>query len=331
MPDDLLNTKEVAAFLGVHEKQVYALIKERRLPATRLTGKWLFSRKLLEEWLEADARAAAKPPRGTRRPRLDGALLASGSDDPSVGLLAGLLSQQSAGVLLFSASIGSSAGLRALNRGASDLAWSHLLDPETGEYNLPFLDTLAPDIAPAVVNLFYRDLGLVVAPGNPLGLRDWADLGRDGLRLVNRQAGSGTRLLTEARLAKAGVEKERIAGWQREVCTHLEVGLAVRSGEADAGLATGTVAQVLGLGFVPLLEERFDMVLDQSTFFDESFRALMDVVTSASFRERVARLGHYELRDSGKLLSKRRAAGAAEEASRGPSSTRPGSRSPRNY
>ncbi|MGI5864493.1 MAG: substrate-binding domain-containing protein [Myxococcales bacterium] len=309
MPDDLLNTKEVAAFLGIHEKQVYALIKEKRLPATRLTGKWLFPRKLLEEWLETDARAAAKPPRGTKRSRPEGALLASGSDDPCVSLLSSLLSQQRTGVVLYSASTGSSAGLRAVNRGASDLAWSHLLDPQSGEYNLPFLDTLAPDIAPAVVNLFYRDLGLVVAKGNPLGLCDWADLGREGLRIVNRQAGSGTRLLTEARLAKAGVEAARISGWEREVCTHYEVGLAVRAGEADAGLAAGTVARLLGLGFVPLLEERFDMVLDQSTFFDEGFRALMDVVTSASFRERVAGMGHYDLRDSGKLLSKKRAAG----------------------
>jgi excisionase family DNA binding protein len=301
MPGDLLNTKEVAEHLGINEKQVYALIKAKRIPATRITGKWMFPRKLLEDYLEADARQTLDGPR-ERTGKLDRALLGAGSDDPVLTLLSGELRKTDAGVLLFLASTGSTEGLRALGRGDIDIAFSHLHDPDTGEYNLPFLADFVSG-RPAAVNLFHREIGLVL-PGDGGRVRDIGDLREPGVRLVNRQPGSGTRALLEQELAKAGVDAASIDGWDREVSTHHEVALAVKSGEADVGVATLSVARLFGLRFLPLREERFDMVVDRAVFFERRFQALVDRLVSGQFRDRACRIGGYDFRSCGSVLTR---------------------------
>lgn len=304
MSEDLLNTKEAAQYLGVHEKQLYMLIKEKRIPATRVTGKWIFPRKLLDECIEVDARRNLGKARERAR-KAEGALLGAGSDDPVLSLLAGELRKSgSPDAVLFLAAIGSTEGLKALNRGDVDLAFSHLFDPETGEYNVPFLPRLVPDRPVAAVNLFRREIGFVVAPGNPKRVRAIKDLGKKGLRLVNRQAGSGTRVLLEQELAKAGISPKGIVGWEREATTHYEVALTVHADEADVGIASASVAGLTGLGFVPLREERFDMVLDRAIFFERRFQSLLDRLASVAFRERVGRMGGYDFRDCGTVLTR---------------------------
>lgn len=303
MSDDLLNTKEVAKYLGIHEKQVYALVKAKRIPATRLTGKWAFPRRLLDEWIEADARKGLAQAREKSR-RIDGAILAAGSDDPVLGLLAGALRRADPSLVLFVAAVGSSEGLKALDGGFTDVAFSHLLDPATGEYNVPLLPRLVPHRPTAAVNVFHRQLGFVVARGNPKGVRRVADLTRKGLRLINRQAGSGTRVLLDLELSKAGIDGARIAGYASEVSTHHEVALAVHAGEADVGLAAASAARLLDLGIVPLREERFDMVLARAAFFERRIQALIDLLGSEAFREQVSRLGAYDFRDCGKVLTR---------------------------
>lgn len=302
MPTDFLTTREVAAHLGVNEKQVYALVKERRLPATRVTGKWLFPRRLVDEWLEADALrglAQAREKKGS----FSGALLAAGSNDPVLDLLAACLKAEHPQAYLFTSNTGSTEGLRALDAGYTDLAFCHLFDPATGEYNLPFFPTLLPSVRPVAVCLFHRDIGLVTSPGNPRKIRGFADLRKKGVRLANRQAGAGTRILLDHGLAGLSIDPSRIAGYGREESTHLGVGLAVLSGQADAGLATGSVASLLGLGFVPLSRERFDAVLSRETFFTRPFQGLLAALRSFAFRERVDRLGHYDFSSSGTLVT----------------------------
>jgi putative molybdopterin biosynthesis protein len=297
---ELLGTREAARLLGIHEKQVYALVKAGRIPGSRLTGKWVFPRRLLLEHIEEDARrtVAAAPERSRRAA---GFLLAAGSNDPLLDVLSSALQQDRPPVYLFTASTGSSAGLRALNLGHTDMAWSHLRDPQTGEYNLPLLPALLPRLKPVVVAFFHRDIGLLTPPRNPLRLRAWKDLGRAGLRIVNRQPGSGTRVLLDEQLARLG-RAARPAGYDREVSTHAEVALAVRAGQADAGVGTESAARMFGLCFVPLARERFDIVLDQPLFFEPAFQRLMQVLGSVAFRARVAPLGGYDLRDCGKVL-----------------------------
>ena len=301
MSEELMNTKEVARYLDINEKQVYALIKSGRMPATRVTGKWIFPKQVIDAWVESDARSGMEAAR-QKSGRISGALLASGSNDPVLDILQTCLQKAVPEFFIFSANTGSMAGLNALEKGYTDIAWSHLLDPETGEYNVPYLGRHLPRLKAVVVNLFFRELGFLAARGNPRRIRGFGDLARPEVRFINRQAGSGTRLLLDHELGKAGISPLAIAGYGEEVFTHIEVGLAVLSGDADTGIATAAVSNILGLDFVPITRERFDMILDQAVFFQKGVQALIDVLTGDEFRRRVRNLGSYDFRSSGKIL-----------------------------
>jgi len=301
MSEEMMNTKEVAAYLDVHEKQVYALIRAGRIPATRATGKWIFPRKLIDEWIESKAREGLAQAR-EKSGRIKGALLAAGSNDPVLDILQTWVKKAYPDLYLFSANMGSMNGLAALDNGYTDIAWSHLLDPESGTYNVPYLSTLLPRIKAAVVNLFYREIGFITAPNNPYHIKWFDDLIKGDLKFINRQKGSGTRVLLDYHLGQLGVSPDHVTGYDREVYTHFEVGLAILSGEVDAGIATAAVSKLLGLSFTPITRESFDMVLDQSTFFQKEVQALMDVLNSKEFRKGVDKLGSYDFGDSGKIL-----------------------------
>jgi putative molybdopterin biosynthesis protein len=301
MSEEIMSTREVAHYLGIHEKQVYALIKSKRIPATRVTGKWIFPKKLIDEWIETNAKGGmAEARRKTKR--IEGALLAAGSNDPILDILKTFVRRSYPEFFVFSANTGSTDGLKALNQGYTDIAWSHLLDPKSGEYNIPFLSTYLPNLKAVVVNLFKRDLGFLAAPGNPQKIRGFSDLIRPKIRFINRQKGSGTRVLLDSHLRQLKISAGSIKGYENEVYTHFEVGLSILAGEADAGLATGSVSKLLGLSFIPLTQESFDMLLDQSTFFERPVQAFIEILNSKEFRNRVENLGSYDFKNSGKIL-----------------------------
>ncbi|MGB9628267.1 MAG: substrate-binding domain-containing protein [Thermodesulfobacteriota bacterium] len=301
MPQEMMNTKEVAKYLGIHEKQVYGLIKLKKIPSTRVTGKWVFPKKLIDEWIESNAKTGLEQARRKSR-KIEGALLASGSNDPILDMLHTYMKKLYPEFYIFSANTGSTDGLQALNLGYTDIAWSHLLDPKTGQYNTPFLSTHVPNIKPLVVNLFERELGFVVTHKNPLGIRGFEDLTRKEVRFINRQEGSGTRVLLDHHLNRLRISSSRINGYKNEVYTHFEVGLSVLSKEADVGIATIAVSKLLGLSFIPITHERFDMILDQSTFFEKGIQAFIEILKSQEFRIRVEKLGSYDFQNSGKVL-----------------------------
>jgi excisionase family DNA binding protein len=301
MSEKMMNTKEVAKYLGIHEKQVYALIKSKRIPSTRVTGKWVFPKELIDEWIESNAQIGLEQARQKTR-KIEGALLASGSNDPVLDMLHTYMKKSYPEFYIFSANTGSTDGLKALNLGYTDIAWSHLLDPKSGEYNIPFLSNYLPKVKPVVVNLFHRDLGFVVAPKNPFHIRGFEDLTQKGVRLINRQKGSGTRVLLDHHLKKLQIPTSRIEGYGREVYTHFEVGLAILSREADVGIATIAVSKLLGLPFIPITHESFDMILDQSTYFQKGIQAFIEILKSQEFRSRVEKLGNYDFKNSGKIL-----------------------------
>ncbi len=294
----LMNTKEVAAYLGLHEKKVYALVKAGKIPCTRVTGKWVFPRKLIDHWIEDSAGARGRMPKEVERP----VLLAAGSDDPSLGILRELSARRLAPTCLFLATVGSSAGLDALRDGVADLALAHLRDPVTGDYNLPHLESTLPSGGAAIV-LFHREVGLLTRSGNPFGLRTIADLAQPGLRIINRQHGSGTRLYVDRQLAQLGIEPERIYGYGDAVATHVEVGLKVLRGEADTGVATKATAHLLSLDFIPLTRERFDLLIAKERFFARPVQVLLEIVGSREFRTRVEALGGYDTSESGRILA----------------------------
>lgn len=301
MSEEMMSTKEVARYLGVHEKQVYALVKGKRIPSTRITGKWVFPKRLIDEWIETHAKQGLEKAR-EKSAHMGGALLACGSNDPILDMLQTYMKKTYPEFLILSANTGSTEGLKALNSGFTDLAWSHLLDPKSGQYNIPFLPAYVPDVKAVVVNLFHRELGLIMAPKNPFNIKGFEDLSRKGVRLVNRQKGSGTRVLLDHHLKQLKIPPSKIEGYDREVYTHFEVGLSILSKEADVGIATIAVAKLLGLPFVPIANESFDMILEQKTFFHKAIQTFIEVLNSKEFRQRVEPIGAYDFKDSGKIV-----------------------------
>jgi putative molybdopterin biosynthesis protein len=256
---------------------------------------------LIDEWIDSDARIGLKEARQKSR-KIEGALLASGSNDPILDMLQTYLKKSYPEFYIFSANTGSTDGLKALNMGYTDIAWSHLFDPKSGEYNIPFLSTYLPNLKPIVVNLFRRELGFITAPKNPLGFHGFDDLVGKEIKFINRQKGSGTRVLLDHHLKRSRIPSSKIKGYEREVYTHFEVGLSILSKEANVGIATSAVSKLLGLPFIPITRESFDMLLDQSTFFEKGVQAFIEILNSSEFRNRVARLGNYDFGNSGKIL-----------------------------
>jgi putative molybdopterin biosynthesis protein len=159
-----------------------------------------------------------------------------------------------------------------------------------------------PDVDAVVVNLFHRQLGLLLSPKNPFDIKGFGDLAKRGVKIVNRQKGSGTRVLLDHHLTQLKIAPSGLKGYEREVYTHFEVGLSILSKEADAGVATIAVAKLLGLPFIPIARESFDMILEQRTFFHKGIQAFIETLNSREFRQRVERIGAYDFKESGKIL-----------------------------
>jgi len=301
MSRELMNTKEVAKYLDIHEKQVYLLIKAGKIPCTRATGKWIFPVKMIDEWILASAQDGLQQAR-KRINQIDGALLAAGSNDPVLDVLLTAIKKDHPAFNIFSANTGSVHGLDALNTGLTDIAFAHLYDPQSGDYNIPYLKQYCPDHTPVVVNLFYRQIGFLIARPKSEVFKGWESLHRKDIRFVNRQAGSGIRILLDQELKQRGIAASQIKGYDREVYTHFEVGLSLISEEADVGIASAAVAKILDLNFQPLVSERFDMILDKDTFFQPAIQALIETLQSEPFKNRFEKIGSYNFKDAGKIL-----------------------------
>lgn len=301
MSSELMNTKEVAKYLDIHEKQVYLLIKAGKIPCTRVTGKWIFPVKLIDEWIQTSAQDGLQQAR-RRVNQIEGALLASGSNDPVLDMLLTAMKKDHPAFNFFSANTGSVSGLEALNTGLTDIAFSHLYDPETGDYNTPYLKKYCPDHQPVVVNLFYRQIGFLTAKSKSKIFDGWESLTHKGLRFVNRQRGSGIRILLDYELKNRKIAGSDIPGYENEVYTHFEVGLSLVSGDGDVGIASAAVAKILDLNFQPLASERFDMILDKDTFFQPAIQSFIETLQSDQFKSRAEKIGSYNFKDTGRIL-----------------------------
>lgn len=233
---------------------------------------------------------------------LEETLVGIGSHDLTVDILSSHMKAQGGYGAIASAHVGSLTGILALRKGEAHFAGIHLLDPETGDYNLSYLKRLLPGSDIALMNLVYRTQGLLVAKGNPLKLTQLEDLAQEGIRFINRQGGSGTRVLLDYLLNKKGIAKEKIIGYAREEFTHLNVAVAVASGSADAGLGIQSAAEALGLDFIPIGEERYDLAIPREYLEEPRMQLLISVVQSRTFQEEILKLGGYDVRDSGKFI-----------------------------
>ncbi|MGQ0776409.1 MAG: molybdopterin biosynthesis protein [Pseudonocardiales bacterium] len=230
---------------------------------------------------------------------IDRTIVAIGSHDLVLDLAASALRAVDPGVTLALSPVGSLAGLVALRDGLCHLAGSHLLDPDTGEYTLPYLPRVLGDTDVAVIRLVHREQGLIVAAGNPLGLAGFEDLSRPGLRYVNRQPGTGTRALLDHELRRRGMVASDVAGYQREGQTHLAVAAAVAAGRADAGLGILAAARAFGLDFVPLVREPYDLVLTREIHDSDLLTPLWELLADEKFRASVEALGGYSCTETG--------------------------------
>jgi putative molybdopterin biosynthesis protein len=286
---DLLTTEEAADYLRLSERKLYELVANGAVPCTKVTGKWLFPKAALDRWLAAGlampALARAPPPPivgGSHDPLLEWALRESGS------ALAGLPE-------------GSEVGLQRLARGEVMVAAIHLhrLDGDDEAANIEAV-AAAPGLHDAVVIAFARrEQGLVVAAGNPLQLRDVGAIAATRARLALRPQGAGAQLLLLALVARAGLTLDRFAAVKPVCPTGADIAQAVRSGRADCGIATRAVAQAASLDFVPLVWERFDLVLRQRDYFRPGLQTLFKFARTATFRDRAGELGGYDVGEAG--------------------------------
>ncbi len=254
----------------------------------------------LSEGLEEDQPVAAELLVAPEE--IDGTLVVLGSHDNTLDLLATLLRRRDPRLRLSSGHVGSLGGLMALRQGRAHLGGSHMLDPETNTYNVPFIQRYLAGVPLKLINLAWRQQGLMLAPGNPKNIRAIKDLARPGVRFINRQRGAGTRLLLDFLLKQENLAAAAIQGYDREEYTHMAVAVNVFSGTADVGLGIMAAAKALGLDFVPLLPERYDLVVPETTFTDQRFQVLLAVIRSAEFQEAALALGGYDLKDCGRIL-----------------------------
>lgn len=227
-------------------------------------------------------------------------IFAVGSHDITLDVIAQYLAPH--GRRLASANVGSQAGLVALRRGEAHLAGSHLFDPPTREYNLPFIDQYLAGTPVAVVGLVLRQQGLLVAQGNPKAIRSLEDLARPEVRFINRQRGAGTRVMLDYQLDRLGIAAEQVEGYAQEEYTHLAVAAAVSSGRADCGLGIAAAAQALGIEFIPLFQERYDLVIPLIHYESDLLAPLLRVLKEPDFRNTIDDLAGYDTSIMGKVV-----------------------------
>ena len=228
-------------------------------------------------------------------------IVAIGSHDMVLDLIASRLSRNAGGPGLSSANVGSLGGLLAIRRGEAHIAGTHLMDEETGEYNVSFIKRYIPNRRVALIHLVARTQGLMVKPGNPLGISSLSDLARADVSFVNRQRGSGTRVLLDFELSKLGLDASEVRGYSRQEYTHLAVAAAVSGGKADAGLGILPAARAMGLDFISLLSEEYDLVIPAEYYHSDLIGHMLDLIGTPDFQDEVEALGGYDTANMGAL------------------------------
>lgn len=236
------------------------------------------------------------------RTEIDSTLVAIGSHDNILDLMANYLHRLTPPLRLSSAHVGSMGGIMAIRRGEAHFGGSHLLDVHTGEYNVSFIKRFLSDTPLKLINLCYREQGFIVPKGNPFKISSFSDIIDKELTFINRQKGAGTRLLTDKILRDSSLEPEQIAGYNHEEYTHMNVAASVLSGSVDVGMGIRAAALALDLDFVPIAEERYDLIVPTLFLGDTRMKAALELMNNDTFKTRIEELGGYNLRDCGSVM-----------------------------
>jgi excisionase family DNA binding protein len=288
---DLMNTQEVASYLRIKERKIYDLVRQGGIPCTRVGGKWLFPKDRIDQWLE---RAGTAPTERRATVATVAPRVMAGSHDP---LLEWCIASSGCGLALLSG--GSLDGLERLAAGQASACGIHVLDPATGTYNVPAIERTLAGYDVVAVEWAWREQGLVVAPGNPLGITSLHDLAAHRARVAIRPPGSGARVLMDHLLSQAAISLSDLSLSEPAVRSELEVGLAVLDGRADAGLAVRAVARQLRLDFVPLHRERYDLVVRRRDYFEPEMQTLLEFARSRDAIVKANDLQGYDLSSFG--------------------------------
>ncbi|NQU64411.1 MAG: helix-turn-helix transcriptional regulator [SAR324 cluster bacterium] len=295
----LLSTKEVAKFLNVNEKMVYTLVAEKGLPANKITGKWSFPKHLVEQWIEINT---INYPKALQTAVVhQNLLIITGSNDPLLDRVVTLFNKTYPEFAVVFGNMGIMGGLRALRQGLCHIAACHLMQDDEEEYNFNFADSELENM-PAVINLCKREQGLLLAKGNPKMIHSIADLAANGIRIVNRSLGTGTRLLFDRELEKIELNPSKINGYEKEMPRHLDAGLEILAGRADAAPGIRVVASLLNLDFMPLRWERFDLLVPKEKFFEKTVQAFLGLLNRESLNPLFDSHEGYDLSTTGKIV-----------------------------
>lgn len=287
---DLMTTAEVADYLRIGERKVYQLVNSDELPRLRVGGKLLFPRSSVDQWLarhvEGRGALAAAPP----------AVLA-GSEDL---LLDWAVRESDCGLSVLY--VGSTRGIQRLVDGEVMVAGLHLVDSVTGEYNVPARCGLGEMGDLVLIEWARRQQGLLLAPGNPLGVHALADLPATGARLMRRQGGAGAERLLQYQLARAGVDPEGIDCVEQAALSETDLAVAIATGRADCGVGIQAVARSHGLDFIALQEERFDLALRRRDYFGPPFQRLLAFTRKDTFGASACAFGGYDVTGTGRVV-----------------------------
>jgi len=259
----------------------------------------------LERWREERQSEINKPAEAAAVRKESTIIRIVGSHDLALNILLDLFRQKVANLETEVVHAGSLGGLIALQEERADMAGTHLLDEETGEYNYPYVKRILPGRELAIVNLSYRIQGLMAKKGNPLKIKDLEDLKRPDITFVNRQGGSGTRVLLDLQLKRQGIAPFEIKGYETEFNTHLAVASHIARGDADVGLGIEAAANSCGLDFMPMFRERYDLVIPIENYHSPRFKPMLEIINSREFKKIVDGVGGYDTSQTGttKLIS----------------------------
>ncbi|MFT3952539.1 MAG: helix-turn-helix transcriptional regulator [Oscillospiraceae bacterium] len=313
--NDLLNAQEIAEILKITRNTVYELIKRGELPAVKVGKQVRVSRATVESYLAGGQRPAAHQPLAQEAPqtaRLTPALVENPprtnefiicGQDVSLDILANLLETRSGALQVHRSYKSSYNGIYSLYQRQVDLATAHLWDGDTGAYNASYVKKMMPGIPALLMRIAKRNIGLIVKKGNPDGITGFADFKRSGIRIVNREAGSGCRVFLDENLRLMGLSGERIDGYFNTVKSGFAVCGAVIGGEADVGIGSSSSAlNVSEVDFIPLREECFDLIIRRSDAEKPQFQAVLEVVASESFKSQLKSLSGYDTSETGKII-----------------------------
>lgn len=285
---EIISAKELAAYLKINEKKVYRLVQEGKIPHIKIGGKVAFTKELVNRWILENT-------------EMERHILIAGSDDVLLRRIIDIYNAEST-QKVFYAPIGSINGLKLLEEKGATMSCVHILDIEKKDYNASYVLRYLKGNEYVVIRLFSRQQGLYIKQGNPRHIRDLNDLMRPDVSFVNRNKGSGTRLLFDFLLSEARIERDRINGYTNEVESHLQSGLTVFKGEADTAFGIGYIARSLNLDFILLMNEKFDLVIPKENYYSHRIKAFLSFFDQSKIISKIKDFAGYSLEEMGNII-----------------------------